>query len=89
MRIILLLQTIFRMKERRIPWILSGADSAGESTYSDALYPRDFEFVNEKPPFLHLHLPVLISSSGEDPSSYQGASHALARVLTSFFRVPA
>lgn len=85
MRIILLLQTIFRMKERRIPWILSGADLAG----SDALYPRDFEFVNEKPPFLHLHLPVLISSSGEDPSSYQGASHALARVLTSFFRVPA
>lgn len=75
------------MKERRIPWILSGADSAGESTYSDALSPRDFEFVNEKPPFLHL--PVLISSSGEDPSSYHGASHALARVLTSFFRVPA
>ena len=32
-------------------------------------------------PFLHLHLPVLISPSGEDPSSYQGA---LARVVTSF-----
>ena len=35
-------------------------------------------------PFLHLHLPILISPSGEDPSSYQGASRALARVVTSF-----
>lgn len=35
-------------------------------------------------PFLHLHLPVQISPSGEDPSSYQGAGRALARVVTSF-----
>lgn len=27
----------------------AGADSAGESTYSDALYPRDFEFFNDLP----------------------------------------
>lgn len=41
------LQTIFRMTVDS--FYSAGADSAGESTYSDALYPRDFEFFNDLP----------------------------------------